>query len=333
MAARDPARPGRHRTARPRRMPSHCQALRGVSTNLKLVADFGIDPENAFGFWNWVGGRYSVDSAVGLSLIIALAASAGSSSLAGFHDLDEYFQKTPLEKNVVALMGLLNVWYVNFYGAESHAVLPYNQYLHRFAAYLQQLTMESNGKSVRWGRQPRDLRHRRDLLGRTGHPMASTPSISSFTRAPYDSGGFHRLREHAPTPCATATRTSTSSSSALPRSDQGPCLWQDGRRGPRRGHGRVDGARPRLRGQPSHDVDLRCGAHAAPRSASSSRSTSTSPSSRARSGASTPMTSGASSWASSSPSRLRPAFHDDEALAAQDASTQALIAYYRAHRK
>ncbi len=125
-----------------------------VSTALDLVADFGIDPENAFGFWNWVGGRYSVDSAVGLSLIIALGPERFECFLKGFHDLDEYFQKTPLEKNVVALLGLLNVWYVNFWGAESHAVLPYNQYLHRFAAYLQQLTMESNGKSVRWDGSP-----------------------------------------------------------------------------------------------------------------------------------------------------------------------------------
>ena len=125
-----------------------------VSTALDLVADFGIDPENAFGFWNWVGGRYSVDSAVGLSLIIALGPERFECFLKGFHDLDEYFQKTPLEKNVVALLGLINVWYVNFYGAESHAVLPYNQYLHRFAAYLQQLTMESNGKSVRWDGTP-----------------------------------------------------------------------------------------------------------------------------------------------------------------------------------
>ena len=125
-----------------------------VSTALDLVADFGIDPENAFGFWSWVGGRYSVDSAVGLSLIIALGPERFECFLKGFHDLDTYFKETPLEKNVVALMGLLNVWYVNFYGAESHAVLPYNQYLHRFAAYLQQLTMESNGKSVRWDGSP-----------------------------------------------------------------------------------------------------------------------------------------------------------------------------------
>ncbi|MDM8245570.1 glucose-6-phosphate isomerase [Collinsella tanakaei] len=125
-----------------------------VSTALDLVADFGIDPENAFGFWSWVGGRYSVDSAVGLSLIVAFGPEQFENFLKGFHDVDMYFQNTPLEENVVALMGLMNVWYVNFFGAKSHAVLPYNQYLHRFAAYLQQLTMESNGKSVRWDGTP-----------------------------------------------------------------------------------------------------------------------------------------------------------------------------------
>ncbi len=125
-----------------------------VSTNLELVAEFGIDPENAFGFWSWVGGRYSVDSAVGLSLIIVFGPEVFADFLAGFHAMDNYFQNTPLEENVVALMGLMNVWYVNFFGAASHAVLPYTQYLHRFPAYLQQLTMESNGKSVRWDGTP-----------------------------------------------------------------------------------------------------------------------------------------------------------------------------------
>ncbi len=125
-----------------------------VSTALDLVEEFGIDPENAFGFWNWVGGRYSVDSAVGLSLIIAFGPERFEEFLAGFHEVDEYFKNTPLEENVVALMGLINVWYVNLFGMGSHAVLPYNQYLHRFPAYLQQLTMESNGKSTRWDGTP-----------------------------------------------------------------------------------------------------------------------------------------------------------------------------------
>ena len=125
-----------------------------VSTNLELVADFGIDPENAFGFWSWVGGRYSVDAAVGLSLILAFGPERFAEFLAGFNTIDTYFKETPLESNAVALMGLINVWYVDFFGFESHAVLPYNQYLHRFPAYLQQLTMESNGKSTRWDGTP-----------------------------------------------------------------------------------------------------------------------------------------------------------------------------------
>ncbi len=125
-----------------------------VSTALDKVETFGIDPANAFGFWNWVGGRYSVDSAVGTSLAVVLGPENFDKFLQGFHAIDEYFANTPLEQNVVALMGLVNVWYVNFFGAHSHAVLPYDQYLSRFPAYLQQLTMESNGKSVRWDGTP-----------------------------------------------------------------------------------------------------------------------------------------------------------------------------------
>ena len=125
-----------------------------VSTAAEKVRAFGIDPANAFGFWNWVGGRYSVDSAVGLSLIMAFGPERFQEFLEGFHEVDVYFKETPLEENVVALMGLINVWYVNFFGCKSHAVLPYDQYLHRFPAYLQQLTMESNGKHVRWDGTP-----------------------------------------------------------------------------------------------------------------------------------------------------------------------------------
>ncbi|WP_040283521.1 glucose-6-phosphate isomerase [Tessaracoccus massiliensis] len=125
-----------------------------VSTALDKVADFGIDPENAFGFWDWVGGRYSVDSAVGLPVAIAIGPDGFRDFLAGFHAVDTHFRTEAPERNVPLLMGLLNVWYVNFFDAHSHAVLPYAQYLHRFAAYLQQLTMESNGKSVRWDGSP-----------------------------------------------------------------------------------------------------------------------------------------------------------------------------------
>ncbi len=125
-----------------------------VSTALDKVAAFGIDPDNAFGFWDWVGGRYSVDSAIGLSLAIAIGPERFAEFLHGFHVVDEHVATTPLASNVPALMGLLNVWYVNFLGAHTHAVLPYDQFLSRFPAYLQQLTMESNGKSVRWDGSP-----------------------------------------------------------------------------------------------------------------------------------------------------------------------------------
>jgi len=121
-----------------------------VSTALDRVADFGIDPDNAFGFWDWVGGRYSVGSAVGLSLAITLGPEHFAAFLAGFARIDDHFRTAHPAQNAPLLMGLLNVWYVNFLGAPTHAILPYSQYLHRFPAYLQQLTMESNGKGVRF---------------------------------------------------------------------------------------------------------------------------------------------------------------------------------------
>ncbi|MFS0235276.1 glucose-6-phosphate isomerase [Corynebacterium striatum] len=120
-----------------------------VSTNAEKVAAFGIDTENMFGFWNWVGGRYSMDSAIGLSLMCTIGPDNFKALLAGFHAMDEHFRTTPLESNIPVLMGMLGVWYSSFHGAQTHAVLPYSQDLGRFPAYLQQLTMESNGKSVR----------------------------------------------------------------------------------------------------------------------------------------------------------------------------------------
>ncbi|AKK10678.1 glucose-6-phosphate isomerase [Corynebacterium uterequi] len=120
-----------------------------VSTNAEKVAAFGIDTKNMFPFWEWVGGRYSMDSAIGLSLMAIIGGNEFMQMLEGFHAMDEHFRTTEFEKNVPVLMGLLGVWYTNFHGAQTHAVLPYSQDLARFAAYLQQLTMESNGKSVR----------------------------------------------------------------------------------------------------------------------------------------------------------------------------------------
>jgi glucose-6-phosphate isomerase len=119
-----------------------------ISTNAKEVAKFGIDTDNMFGFWDWVGGRYSMDSAIGLSTIIAIGPDNFTAMLTGFHEMDVHFHTTPFEKNLPVLMGLLTLWYTDFFDAQTVAVLPYEQYLKRFPAYLQQLTMESNGKHV-----------------------------------------------------------------------------------------------------------------------------------------------------------------------------------------
>lgn len=119
-----------------------------LSTNGKAVAEFGIDPNNMFEFWDWVGGRYSLWSAIGLSIACVIGMDKFEELLAGAHDIDEHFRTSPLRQNIPVIMALLGIWYANFYGAKSHAILPYDQYLHRFPAYLQQADMESNGKSV-----------------------------------------------------------------------------------------------------------------------------------------------------------------------------------------
>jgi glucose-6-phosphate isomerase len=119
-----------------------------VSTNAERVAAFGIDTANMFGFWDWVGGRYSMDSAIGLSTMLAVGPDGFRQMLAGFHDMDEHFRTAPLEVNLPVLMGMLAVWYSDFFGAQTSGIMPYEQYLKRFPAYLQQLTMESNGKHV-----------------------------------------------------------------------------------------------------------------------------------------------------------------------------------------
>lgn len=124
------------------------QHFAAVSTNAERVAEFGIDTANMFGFWDWVGGRYSMDSAIGLSTMVAIGPEHFHEMLAGFHEMDEHFRAAPLAENLPALMGLLTVWYTNFFGAQTIGVMPYEQYLKRFPAYLQQLTMESNGKHV-----------------------------------------------------------------------------------------------------------------------------------------------------------------------------------------
>jgi glucose-6-phosphate isomerase len=129
----------------PKAVASHFVA---VSTNAAKVAEFGIDTANMFGFWDWVGGRYSMDSAIGLSTMLAIGPKNFRAMLAGFHEMDEHFRTAPFERNLPVLMGLLSIWYNDFFGSQTVAVLPYEQYLKRFPAYLQQLTMESNGKHV-----------------------------------------------------------------------------------------------------------------------------------------------------------------------------------------
>ncbi len=128
-----------------------------LSTNAEAVSKFGIDTDNMFGFWDWVGGRYSLWSAIGLPIACVVGMDNFEQLLSGGHDVDEHFRSTPFEQNIPVIMGLLGVWYSNFFGASTHAILPYDQYMHRFAAYFQQGDMESNGKSVdREGRRIED---------------------------------------------------------------------------------------------------------------------------------------------------------------------------------
>ena len=303
-----------------------------VSTNLELVEQFGIDPENAFGFWNWVGGRYSVDSAVGLALIIAFGPERFSELLSGFHDVDAYFKNTPLEENVVALMGLMNVWYVNFWGMGSHAVLPYNQYLHRFPAYLQQLTMESNGKSTRWDGTPVTSETGEVFWGEAGTngQHAFYQLIHQGTRAiPADFIAF----VNTPNPTKddgqdvhelflgnflAQTKALAFGKTADEVRAEGTAEWMvparvfDGNRPTTSIFGceltphalgelialyeHITFVEGTVWGLDSYDQwGVELGKQLA--------------------------------------KQITPAFHDDEALAQQDASTQALIAYYRAHRK
>ena len=303
-----------------------------VSTNLELVEQFGIDPENAFGFWNWVGGRYSVDSAVGLALIIAFGPERFSELLSGFHDVDAYFKNTPLEENVVALMGLMNVWYVNFWGMGSHAVLPYNQYLHRFPAYLQQLTMESNGKSTRWDGTPVTSETGEVFWGEAGtngqHAFyqlihqgtrAIPADFSAFVNTPNPTkDGDQDVHELFLGNFLAQTKALAFGKTADEVRAEGTAEW-------------MVPARVFTGNRPTTSIFGE---------------------------ALTPHALGelialyehitfveGTVWGLDSydqwgvelgkqlAKQITPAFHDDEALAKQDASTQALIAYYRAHRK
>jgi glucose-6-phosphate isomerase len=177
-----------------------------VSTNAAEVAAFGIDPQHMFGFWDWVGGRYSMDSAIGLSLMIAVGPERFRDMLAGFHAMDGHFRSAPFERNLPVLMALLGVWYGNFFGAETHAVLPYAQELDRFPAYLQQLDMESNGKSVTadgrpvslatgpvvWGTPGTNGQHAYYQLLHQGTRLVPADFIG-FARSNFPTGDHHDL--------------------------------------------------------------------------------------------------------------------------------------------
>ncbi len=177
-----------------------------VSTNATGVAGFGIDTANMFGFWDWVGGRYSMDSAVGLSTMVAIGPDRFAELLSGFHDLDQHLRTAPFHRNLPVLMGLLAVWYRNFWGAQTVAVLPYEQYLERFPAYLQQLTMESNGKHVRldgthvgvdsgaiyWGEPGTNGQHSFYQLLHQGTTLVPADFIC-FARTPNPLGEHHDL--------------------------------------------------------------------------------------------------------------------------------------------
>ncbi|MBY4797874.1 glucose-6-phosphate isomerase [Collinsella sp. AGMB00827] len=303
-----------------------------VSTALDLVAEFGIDPQNAFGFWNWVGGRYSVDSAVGLSLVLALGPERFAEFLGGFYEMDRHFAETPLEQNVPVLMGLLNVWYVNFLAIRTHAVLPYSQYLHRFPAYLQQLTMESNGKHVRrdgtpvtsatgeifWGEPGTNGQHAFYQLIHQGSQLIPADFIAFVNTAHPAKDGEQDVHELFLGNFLAQTRALAFGKTADEVRAEGTPEWMVSARV-------FEGGRPTTS---IFGVEL------------------------------TPHTMGAlialyehitfvqgAVWGIDSfdqwgvelgkqmARQITPAFHDDEALAAQDASTRSLIEFYRAHRR
>ncbi len=221
-----------------------------VSTNAGEVGKFGIDTANMFGFWDWVGGRYSMDSAIGLSTMIAIGPGNFRALLYGFHTMDTHFRTAPLERNIPVLMGLLAVWYNNFLGAETQAVLPYDQYLKRFPAYLQQLTMESLGKSTTLRGAPGGLPDGADLLGRAGHERAALVLPAHPPGDQADPLRLYRLLPDAQ-PAGQPPRPADGQRAGAER---GAGVWQDHRAGEGRGHGRCAGAAPHVPGQPPFDA-------------------------------------------------------------------------------
>ena len=229
-----------------------------VSTNAAKVSEFGIDTANMFGFWDWVGGRYSMDSAIGLSTMLAIGPDNFRAMLDGFHQMDEHFRTTPFEQNLPVLMGLLAVWYNDFFGAQTVAVLPYEQYLKRFPAYLQQLTMESNGKHVTldgtevdyetgpiyWGEPGTNGQHSFYQLIHQGTRLIPCDFIA-FGQALNPLGRHHDML------LANVFAQS-----------RGAGLRQDARASQGRGHAGLARAAPGLRGQPPVEHDPRRTAHA-----------------------------------------------------------------------
>ena len=221
-----------------------------VSTNAGEVSKFGIDTANMFGFWDWVGGRYSMDSAIGLSTMIAIGPAHFRALLYGFHAMDEHFRSEPLERNMPVLMGLLAVWYNNFLGAETQAVLPYDQYLKRFPAYLQQLTMESLRQVGDAGRRAGDrLPDGADLLGRAGHEWAALVLPADPPGNQADPVRLYRLLRDAQ-PAGQPPRPADGERAGAER---GAGVWQADRAGAGRGHARLAGAASHVPGQPPVD--------------------------------------------------------------------------------
>ena len=211
-----------------------------VSTNAAEVAKFGIDTANMFGFWDWVGGRYSMDSAIGLSTMLAIGPEHYRALLEGFHEMDEHFRSTPFERNLPVLMGLLTVWYTNFFGAPTVAVLPYEQYLKRFPAYLQQLTMESNGKQVTLAGEPVGCDTGPIYWGEPG-----TNGQHSFYQLTPPGDAAHPLRLHRLRPVAQPARPAPRPAAReRVRAGRGAGLRQDRGGGQGRGHARVARAPP-----------------------------------------------------------------------------------------
>ena len=228
-----------------------------VSTNKKLVDDFGINTDNMFGFWDWVGGRYSVDSAIGLSVMAVIGSERFAEFLAGFHIVDEHFRTAPLEANAPVLLGLIGFWYNNFFDAQTRAVLPYSNDMSRFAAYLQQLTMESNGKSVRADGTPVTTDTGEIFWGEPGTngQHAFYQLLHQGTRlVPADFIGFSQPTDDLPTADGTGSMHDLLMSNFFAQT-QVLGVRQDRRGDRRRGHAAGGGAAQGDAGQPADHVD------------------------------------------------------------------------------